>query len=50
MYKISSGYNWKKKIMEVTITNKLFFVSYKIGLIPISHEENGCWAIKQING
>lgn len=34
MNKISTGYDWKQKIMKVTISNKLSSVPHKIGPIP----------------
>lgn len=36
--------------MKMSTTNKFDFVSYKTGLVPILHKDNGCWAIQQING
>lgn len=42
----SSIYNLKKKkgkkVMKMSTTNKFDFVSYKTGLVPILHKDNGC--------
>lgn len=47
MNKISTGYDWKQKIVKVTISNKLSSVPYKNRTNTM---QRYCWAIKRING